>query len=401
MHALAPPAPDSRAAWIRLALCLAIATIVNVGMWSIIVLLPQIQAEFGLDRGAASLAYTATMLGFALGNVITGRMVDRFGLRASLIGSALLLTASYAGVALAPSMTLLALAQGAIGLGAAVGFGPLLADISRWFERRRGIAVAIAASGNYLSGAVWPLILAPVLQGQGWRAACWLIVGVLAVSVVPLALALRGPAPRATPMAPRATPVAGSLSPGLLTAALCLAGVGCCVAMSMPQVHIVGLCIDLGYGPAVGSQMLSAMLMAGVLGRLIFGLIGDAIGGVRTVLLGACLQTLALILFLPWSGMTPLFIVSILFGLGQGGIVPAYALIVREYLPAAQAGARVGLVMMATILGMALGGWMSGAIHDWTGSYQAAFLNGIGWNLMCIAVLLVVLVRAPARQVAA
>jgi MFS family permease len=174
---------------------------------------------------------------------------------------------------------------------------------------------------------------------------------------------------------------------------LCVAGVACCVAMSMPQVHIVAYCGDLGYGAARGAEMLSLMLACGIVSRLISGAICDRIGGLRTLLLGSVLQGVALLLFLPFDGLVSLYLISALFGLFQGGIVPSYAIIVREYFPPAEAGARVGTVLMCTLLGMALGGWMSGKVFDLTGSYQAAFVNGIGWNLLNLAVVLLLIYR--------
>ena len=383
---------DGRPAWARLAVCLVIATIGNVGMWAIVVIMPAVETEFAADRAGASLPYTLTMLGYALGNVAIGGAVDRFGLRPVLRLSAGVIAAGFALAALAPSLAVLSAVQFLIGLGAAAAFGPLIADISHWFRRRRGIAVAIAASGNYLSGALWPLAIAPFSAAYDWRAAYLALAVIVLATVIPLTLAMGNAPPRQSGPAIGPAAVAGGGRGVILL--LCLAGVGCCVAMSMPQVHIVAFCVDLGYGPAVGSQMLSLMLMGGVVSRLIFGLIGDRLGGVRTVLIGSGLQCMALFLYLPFDGIVSLYLVSLVFGLSQGGIVPSYALIVREYLPAAQAGAKVGQVMMSTILGMALGGWLSGAIHDWTGSYTAAFLNGIGWNLLNIAILLTLLVRA-------
>jgi MFS family permease len=174
---------------------------------------------------------------------------------------------------------------------------------------------------------------------------------------------------------------------------LCVAGVACCVAMAMPQVHIVAYCGDLGYGAARGAQMLSLMLACGIVSRLVSGLICDRIGGVRTLVLGSLLQGTALLLFLPFDGLVSLYVVSALFGLFQGGIVPSYAIIVREHFPPAEAGARVGTVLMATLFGMALGGWMSGKVFDLTGSYHAAFVNGIAWNLLNLSIALVLLRR--------
>ena len=179
----------------------------------------------------------------------------------------------------------------------------------------------------------------------------------------------------------------GGMSPRALQWALVIAGFGCCMAMSMPQVHIVAISVDLGYGPAVGAEMLSLMLAGGVLSRLVSGLMADRLGGVATLLIGSTLQCIALFLYLPAGGMGSLYVVSLVFGLSQGGIVPSYAVVVREYLPAREAGARVGFVIFATIVGMAVGGWMAGWIYDLTGSYRWAFLNAIAWNLLNIAVI--------------
>jgi MFS family permease len=154
----------------------------------------------------------------------------------------------------------------------------------------------------------------------------------------------------------------------------------------MPQVHLVAYCSDLGYGPARGAQMLSLMLACGIVSRLVFGGICDRIGGLRTLLLGSVLQGTALLLFLPFDGLVSLYVISALFGLFQGGIVPAYAIIVREFFDRSEAGARVAVVITATLFGMALGGWMSGAIFDLTGSYRAAFLNGMAWNIVNVAI---------------
>jgi MFS family permease len=179
---------------------------------------------------------------------------------------------------------------------------------------------------------------------------------------------------------------------------LSMAGVACCVAMSMPQVHIVAYCTDLGYGAARGAEMLSLMLGFGIVSRLLSGWISDRIGGLRTLLLGSALQGVALVLFLPFDGLVSLYVVSAMFGLFQGGIVPAYALIVREYFNPNEAGTRTGVVLMATLFGMALGGWMSGAIFDVTGSYRAAFVNGIAFNLVNLSIAFWLLRRAWRRH---
>lgn len=392
---------DSRYSWSRLTLTLVIATVINAGMWAIIVIMPAVEAEYGGSRAMASLPYTLTMIGFGTGNYVLGRAVDRFGITRSLIIAAVLTGSGYILATMSGSLLMLSLAQLLVGFASAIGFGPLIADISHWFVRRRGIAVAITASGNYLSGAIWPILLANVLQDSGWRAVYLVMAVVTPAVVVPLAFALSRRLPDEAHTAAEHASVlnakSAGLSPRALQYLLGLVGIGCCVAMSMPQVHIVALCVGLGYGPAVGAQMLSLMLLGGVASRIVSGLLADRLGGVRTLLIGSILQCLALFLYLPAGGMVSLYLVSMVFGLSQGGIVPSYALIVREYMPAKEAGARVGFVMMATIMGMALGGWLSGVIYDLSGSYTLAFVNGIVWNGMNIAIVLWLISRSRPR----
>ena len=383
--------PDSAYAWWRLLASLALSTMGGIGLWSVVVSLPAIQAEFGVDRADASLPYTATMVGFAVGGVLMGRLADRFGILVPAVLGALMLGIGYLAAASATALWQFMLAQALlIGmLGSSATFGPLVADVSLWFVRRRGIAVAIVASGNYLAGTLWPPLLQAAIAAVGWRQA-HIGIGVLCVlTMLPLALFLRRRAPAedtGVPLSARAITDTLRMSPATLQVLLVIAGLSCCIAMSMPQVHIVAYCADLGYGPARGAEMLSLMLGFGVVSRLGSGLIADKIGGVRTLILGSTLQCLALLFYLPFDGLTSLYVVSALFGLSQGGIVPSYALIVRDYFPAREAGARVSLVLMATVAGMALGGWMSGAIFDLTGSYRAALLNGIAWNLLNMSI---------------
>ncbi|UWR85056.1 MFS transporter [Phaeobacter inhibens] len=393
---------DSRYSWTRLLITLVIATVANVGMWAVIVVMPAVEVEFGADRASASLPYTLTMIGFAVGNLVIGRLVDRFGITLALCAAALLSAISYGLAMLAPDMIWLSAAHLFLGLGTAAGFGPLIADISHWFQRRRGIAVALVASGNYLSGAIWPTALADMLAESGWRSVYATLAVVTLLVVVPLSFVLRrriafdAQGDSAAVSASNAARV--GLTPRQLQWILGLAGIGCCVAMSMPQVHIVTYCVGLGYGPTVGAEMLSLMLLGGVVSRVISGLVADRFGGVRTLLVGSILQCIALFLYLPYDGMVSLYLVSAIFGLAQGGIVPSYALMVREYMPPEEAGTRVGFVMMMTILGMALGGWMSGWIYDVSGSYQLAFVNGIFWNGLNIAIMVLLLMRSrPAR----
>ena len=396
--------PESAYAWTRLFAALVLAGIGGVGMWSVIVALPAVQGEFGVARSAASLPYTMTMICFGIGGILMGRLSDRLGIVVPVVGGAVALGIGYAVASQATSLWQFILAQGLlVGVASSATFAPLMADTSFWFTRNRGKAVAIIASGSYLAGTVWPPVVQHFIETVGWRRTYLGIAVFCVATMLPLALVLR----RRSPLTEVTSVTTGfvlrsprplGMSPAALQTVLIDAGLSCCVAMSMPQVHIVAYCGDLGHGTARGAQMLSLMLGFGIVSRLASGWICDHIGGRLTLLLGSSLQALALLLFLPFQGLAALYVVSALFGLFQGGIVPAYAVIVREFFPPEEAGVRVGTVLMATVFGMALGGWMSGAIFDLTGSYHAAFLNGILWNLLNVAIALGLLRRPVLLQ---
>ena len=378
-------------------IALLLATVGNIGMWVVVIVLPDIQIEFKIDRSTASIPFAFTMVGFAIGNWVMGHVVDRYGITKTIILAATVNTSGYIAAMYVNTVYSLSILQFFIGLGTAAAFGPLIADTSHWFLKRRGIAVALIASGNYFSGAIWPPLFNNTLQSDGWRDVYWILALSTVFIMIPLSFLL---AKKISEETARISDAASSdkrqnvsISPKALTILLSIAGIGCCVAMSMPQVHIVAFCIDLGFGPAVGAEMLSLMLIGGIISRLINGLIADKLGGVYTLLIGSTLQCIALFLYLPFDGLVSLYIVSLVFGLSQGGIVPSYAIIIREYLPGAEAGTRVGFVMMCTIMGMAIGGWMSGWIYDLTGSYAAAFWNGIVWNFLNIAIVLFLITR--------
>jgi MFS family permease len=407
-------APDSRYAWTRLGVTLALMTIGSAAMYVVSVVLPAVQADFGVSRSDASLPYAMMMVGFGVGGVLMGRLADRFGVMVPILIGAAGLGLGFAAAALAPNIMTFALAHGLLlGLvGSSATFVPLIADTSLWFVRRRGIAVAICASGNYIAGAFWPPVVQHFIDGVGWRQTYFGLAAFSFVSLSLLALLMRPRPPLAAAVAVPAGSVAAvanvaasdardlpfGLPKAHALALLCVAGLACCVAMSMPQVHIVAYCGDLGYGAARGAEMLSLMLAAGIVSRLISGAICDRIGGLRTLVLGSMLQGIALLLFLPFDSLASLYVISILFGLFQGGIVPSYAIIVREHFPAAEAGSSVGTVLMFTLLGMALGGWMSGKVFDLTGSYHAAFINGVAWNALNLAIALTLLARTRRRQ---
>jgi MFS family permease len=393
---------ESPYAWLRLVASTGIGAVGCTGMWSFVVALPAVQADFGVTRAEASLPFTAVMLGFGLGCILLGRIVDRVGIVLPLAGAAVLLGLGYIAAGLSTSLWQLSLAYGfLIGIGSSAMFGPLVADLSHWFSRRRGLAVAICSCGNYLSGVIWPPIIQHFIATDGWRTAHVYMGVVCVVAILPLTLVLRRPAPMEGRVADGAAALeardAVGLSPGALQVLIAIAGFACCAAMAMPQVHIVAYCGDLGYGPARGAEMLSLMLAFGIPSRLVCGLIADRIGGVATLLISSALQAVALVLYLGFDSLTSLYVISALFGLFQGGLVPTYAIIVREYFAPAQAATRLGVILMATTVGMAMGGWMSGAIFDLTGSYHAAFANGLIWNFLNIAIAAWIILRRERR----
>ena len=407
-----PSEVDSAYAWLRLAAALALGTIGGVGMWSFVVVLPAVQAEFGVTRAMASLPYAAIMLGFGVGGILLGRLSDRVGIFFPLVLGAVMLGLGYVLAGIATNLWWFVVAHGlVIGLlGSATVFGPLMADTSRWFLERRGLAVGICASGNYVAGTIWPPVVQHFVEVSGWRTT-YVAIGIFCfLAMLPLAFLMRRPAPAqvmAPPPARHETAVVATLEPqrgddaarrampsqDFVMVLLLIAGFACCMAMAMPQVHLVAYCGDLGYGPARGAQMLSLMMAMGVVSRLLSGWICDSIGGLATLLIGSVLQGLALLLYLPFDGLVSLYVISAMFGLFQGGIVPSYAIIVRELFPAREAGYRIGFVLFATLVGMALGGWSSGRIYDATGSYHAAFPHGVFWNVVNGAIVLWLMLR--------
>jgi MFS family permease len=392
--------PDSRLAWVRLALALAIGSVGGVGMWSVVVVMPGVQAEFGASRGAVSLAFTLAMVGFGLGGVLTGKITDRFGIVTAIALTIGLLGAAYVCAGLSSTLWQFISVYFLIGLGTSATFGPLMAEASHWFERYRGLAVTVVASGNYIAGTIWPPLVNWGVQSIGWRNT-HIGIGLFCASTMTLLLLLLraqigGEKVRDHENAPPPR-VDLNLSTNTLTALLCIASISCCVAMAMPQVHIVAYCGDLGYGVARGAEMLSMMMAFGIISRIGSGYLADKIGGLRTLLIGSVAQGFALLFYVFFDSLNSLYVISAMFGLFQGGIVPSYAIIVRESMPAREAATRVGIVILASVGGMSLGGWISGVIFDATGSYSAAFINGVAWNVLNMTIVVSLLIRSRSR----
>ena len=388
---------DSTRSWFRAFLLFILAVIGTVGMWSVVVFIPEIENEFKVDRGTSSLLYAATMIGFGFGTVIIGKIFDKHGIKKPIVIASISLIISYYLYSNSIYFWNLLFLQAFMGFAAAAFFGPAMADITNFFNNRRGLALSIVASANYVAGASWPLVISFALNFVDWRTTHFWISIFCLVSMLPILGFLKNyknmQNEEANIMSSKDEPSI-KLSNNQLQIILMFAGVCCCVAMSMPQVHMVALCVDNGFGLQVGTEILAVMLYSGMISRIVFGFLSDKIGPLPTILLGSFLQMVSLVFFLPFNSQLSLYMVSLMFGLSQGGIVPAYAIIIRKYLPLQQAGVRVGLVLGSTIVGMALGGWISGEIFDLTQSYYLAFLNGILWNLLNILAIIYVIFKS-------
>jgi len=387
---------DSSYSWRRLCCAMLIGIISNASLWTSVALMPSLQDDFALSRTQASYPYIAIMLGFLIGSPALGRWSDRYGISRVLLCASIVSSLAYLAGGFAQDFRLFLGTQVFVGLGTAAGFAPLAADASHWFRRKRGLAVALVSSAGYVSGVFWSTVIADVLQDGTWRDV-HMIIGTALLAIVPMSLLLRRRVPfhvlDEADRYSRQNAKESRISPVAIKWTLAIAGVSCCIAMAMPQIHIVALCQDLGYTIGQGNELLSMVLFGGIVSRIVSGAIIDKVGAVRVLLVGSALQTLTLCLFIPFDGLPSLYIISLMFGLAQGGILPSYPMIVREYLPARSAGATIGFVSTATQFGMAFGGWLSGWIYDQTGSYLAAFFNGIGWNLVNMALIGLLLLR--------
>ncbi len=390
---MSPPRTSHVYPVVRLFASLLLMAVAGSAMYAAILVLEPAAAEFDTGRGAGSMPYTLFMIGFAVGGVLMGRLADRFGIVAPALLASLCLPAGLLFAARATELWHFSVSLGVLcGLfGMAATFAPVASDISHWFTARRGLAVGIVVSGTYVAGAIWPPVLQHFIDTYGWRAAFHGLGNLTLCTMLPLTVLLYRPAviDREDGLAARRS---GSrrrplgFSSRSLQGLLCLAGVGCCAAMAMPQVHIVPFVTDLGFDARHGARMLALMLGFGVVSRLVSGWISDRIGGLKTLLVGSALQGLVISGFLFAGGLTTLYVLAIAFGLSQGGIVPSYTIIVRALFPAGEAGWRIGTTMLFTVGGMALGGWLAGALHDLTGSYTASILAAVGFNVLNLAV---------------
>jgi len=379
----------------------------NGGLFLLIVALKPIAQDFGWPRSVPSSAYSLQFLGTGIGGILMGYWFDRRGVApVVLLGSVMMGLGATLTSFVTAEWQLYVIYGVMMGLlGQATMFGPLMVNAMRWFEDRRGFAVGVVAAGQSLAGAFWPPIFRYCNETAGWRQT-FLWFGLFAlIPSVPLTFVLRRPHPHVTPRtmdepepsgptADEEASTAIGLSPRALQAIICFAIVGCCVAMSMPLAHIVAHTSDLGHATSRAAEMLSVLLAATLIVRLLAGsFILDRFGGLLSLLIFSALQALALTFYAAVDGLLALYAVSLMFGLGYGGIGMCYPIIVREYLPASQAGRRLGLVNLFGAGGMALGGWLAGVVFDLQGTYSPAFMVGVAFNVANIAIILVLLAR--------
>jgi MFS family permease len=351
-----------------------------------VIALKQIAADLGGERSIPALAYSLTWLGAAVGGLVMGRVAERLGIRFTVIFGAVMIAI---GLVIAQSGGRVALLVGYGGFAGLLGNAginaPLYIYVSRWFDRRRGTALALLGSGASVSAAIWAPVFALAVSAIGWRHTMLAFAVVELVLIIPAAAIVLAPAPEpvgadgASVGLRRGMPVLG-LRPNVALAALCCAGFLCCVPMAMPQSHLVAFCSDVGIPTSQGAAMLSVLLGCAFVSRQFWGIVADRVGGLRTILAGSACQITAMIGFLLTQNEIGLFTVSAWFGLGFSGIIPAYVLAVRELFPASEASWRVPSVLLFSGSGMAFGGWLAGTIYDTVGFYAAAFATGIVFN---------------------
>jgi MFS family permease len=388
---------ETRASWRTAWFVLAILTIAYGSPLLLVVGLKPIQEALNTDRSFVSLIIALVWIGTGLGGILMGWLADRIGIR-TIVAIGACMTA--AGLALASLGTTWSLFVGHIllgFLGNSAIHPPLLIYISRWFDRRRGTAIALISSGQYFAGVVWPALFERAFSSIGWQM-LMLGYGVLVLVVLLPATLLLKPVPAAPQLASDVTTEKqkfGGLRPNMVQALMCAAAFSCCIPMALPQAHLVAFCTDIGITPARGAAMLSVMLAAAFIARQAWGALADRIGGLGTILAGSCLQAVAIVAFSLTQDEAGLFVVAAAYGLGFAGIIPAYAVAVRDVFPSSQASWRMPLTLFAGMSGMAVGSWFAGLLYDHFGSYAPAFMTGIVFNIANILLIGFLVLRLP------
>lgn len=389
---------ESPASWKAAWLTLAILSISFGSPLLVVVGLKPMQEALGTERSVLALAGALVWIGTGTGGVLMGWLADRIGVRATVAIGAVMMAAGLALSSLGPIWALY------VGQGLMVGllgnggiYAPLLVHVSRWFDRRRGTAIALISSGQYIAGVVWPTVFERGIAELGWQPVMQAYAVIVLVAILPATLLIR-PAPTAAPTHHGRQPSKGSrriggLHPNAVQALLCLAGFCCCIPMSIPSAHLVAFCSGIGISPTHSALMLSVMLAAAFLARQAWGALADRIGGVRTVMAGSAFQAVAIGSFLLTQDEAGLFAIAAAFGLGFSGIVPAYSVAIRDLFPAGEASWRIPLVLFTAMGGMAFGSWLAGVLYDHFGYYAPAFATGVVFNIANLLIVGFLVVR--------
>ncbi|HEY3908311.1 MAG TPA: MFS transporter [Stellaceae bacterium] len=395
-----PDSIEGRSSWIAAAITTAILSISYGAPLIVVVGLKPIGASLGADRALVALAASLVWLGTGMGGIPMGWIADRIGVRPVVVFGALMSALGLAVSATGRVWTLFLGHAALIGLlGNAALFAPLVIYVSRWFDRRRGIAVALISSGQYVAGIIWPSLFERGLGHFGWQATMLGYAAMMAAAILPLALFLPPPPPpapsRLAPSAPGLRIRARSLGlpPNLAQALICVAGFLCCVPMAMPATHLVAFCSGLGIPAAQGAAMLSVLFGCAFLSRVFWGWLADRIGGLGTVFAGSACQAAAMVLYAMLRNEALLFALSAAYGLGFSGIIPGYVVAIRELFPSSEASWRVPALLFTSTAGMAFGGWLAGAMYDSFGFYAPAFAAGALFNLANLLVIGFLVVR--------
>jgi MFS family permease len=381
---------ETRASWIAAGVTLAILSVAYGSTLPIVIGLRVMERDLGLPRSTLALAGALTWIGTGLGGIVMGWLADRIGVRNSVLMGAVMIAL---GLALSSTGTIWALY---LGQGVLIGFlgmgaiyPPLLIYVSRWFDRRRGTAIALISSGQYIAGVMWPAVFERLIAGPGWRVTYLSFAGVVLLGVVPLAALFLRPAPEAGGTGARGVGVKRAaaarvlgLRPNTVQAILCIAGFCCCVPMAIPQAHLVAFCGDIGIGAATGAMMLSVLLGCAFISRQFWGAFADRHGGLKTVLAGSAFQAVSIGAFLLTQNEAGLFVVAAAYGFGFSGIIPAYVVSIRDLFPSAEASWRIPLLLFTAMSGMAFGSWFAGSLYDRFGLYAPAFGSGVTFNVI-------------------
>ncbi len=390
---------DSKQAWGVTSICVVVLACGYGAPWLLTVALKSIAAEMGGQRSVPAFAGALAWFGAGAGGLLMGRLADRISIRWTVLTGTVMIAIGLFISSRGDRFGLYAghgIFIGLFGIGALNA--PLAVYVTRWFERRRGSALALISSGSYLAGTLWPPVFERLIAAVGWRDAMVYFAVVQVVIIAPLALIFLRPAPEViiAPLAPgvrRETPKVFGWPPNVVFAMMMLASFLCCVTMSMPQQHIVAFCSDIGITPTSGALMISVLLGTAFLSRQAWGVISDKIGGLNTVLTGSVAQIVTMTGFLLTQSELGLFAVSAAFGIGFSGLIPAYMLAARDLFPPAEASWRIPALYLCTGFGMATGGWLAGYIYDQAGFYGPAFATGIAFNAANFVVVALLVAR--------